>query len=188
MRIAVSGPPGSGKTTVSALVASMLGYELVLVGQVFRQMAEERGIGLEMFGALAEEDETIDRELDRRTVAIAESKDDVVLEGRLTAVLLKKRDIDSIAVYVDAPEEVRASRIAKREGKDPAAVLVEMRNRERSERKRYKAYYGIDASDCKSYDLWLDSRDMTPEELADIIVKEARRRHDENTRQGEEGI
>lgn len=184
MRIAVSGPPGSGKTTVSALVAQILGYELVLVGQVFRQMAGERGVGLEMFGALAEEDETIDKELDTRTVAIAESKEDVVLEGRLTAALLKKRGIPSFTVYVDAPEEIRAGRIAKREGGDAAEVLMDMRTRERSERKRYKAYYGIDPSDCNAYDLWLDSGSMTPDELADIIVKEARRRHGEEARQG----
>lgn len=184
MRIAVSGPPGSGKTTVSALVAHALGYELVLVGQVFRKMAEERGVGLEMFGALAEEDETIDNELDARTVAIAESKEDLVLEGRLTAALLKKKGIPSLAVYVDAPEEIRAARIAKREGGDAAKVLREMRVRERSEKKRYKAYYGIDPSDCNAYDLWLDSGSMTPEELADIITKEARRKHDEDARQG----
>ncbi len=184
MRIAVSGPPGSGKTTVSALVSHIMGYELVLVGQVFRQMAEERGVGLEMFGSLAEEDETIDKELDMRTVAIAESKEDLVLEGRLTAALLKKKGIPSLAVYVDAPEEIRAARIAKREGKDAAVVLREMRIRERSEKKRYKAYYGIDPSDCNAYDLWLDSGSLTPDELADIIVKEARRKHDKDAREG----
>jgi cytidylate kinase len=187
MRIAVSGPPGSGKTTVSELVSQAFGYELVLVGQLFRQMASERGVDLGVFGSLAEEDETIDKELDERTVAIAESKEDVVLEGRLAAALLRRNGIEALTVYVDAPEEVRADRIAKREGKDPQAVLREMRQRERSERKRYKAYYGIDPSSCDSYDLWLDSRDMTPEALADIIVKEARRKHDEDAREGEEG-
>lgn len=188
MRIAVSGPPGSGKTTVSTLVAEMMGYELVLVGQVFRQMAEERKVGLDMFGSLAEEDETIDRELDMRTLRLAESKEDVVLEGRLTAALIRRKGLPALTVYIDASEEVRASRIAQREGREAGPVLAEVRARERSERKRYKAYYGIDPSDRSAYDLWLDSSESTPEELARMIVEEARKRHGEEARQGEEGV
>jgi cytidylate kinase len=71
MRIAISGPPGSGKTTVSEIVSERMGYRLVLVGQIFREMASERGVDLETFGRFAEEDETIDRELDARMVAVA---------------------------------------------------------------------------------------------------------------------
>jgi predicted cytidylate kinase len=188
MRVAVSGPPGSGKTTVAALVAQKLGYELVLVGQIFRKMAEERRVSLELFGSLAEEDETIDKELDMRTIKVAKAKDNIVLEGRLTAALVRKEGVDALTVYIDASEEIRAARIAGREGKDPVKVLNEMRTRERSERKRYKAYYGIDPYECTSYDLRLNSGAMTPEELADIIVEDARRKHDEEARQSEEGI
>ena len=183
MRVAVSGPPGSGKTTVAALVAQRLGYELVLVGQIFRKMAEERGVSLYIFGSLAEEDETIDKELDARTIDAARLRDDVVLEGRLTSALLRKEGIDALTVYIDAPEEVRAERIAGREGKDPRAVLEEMRTRERSERKRYRAYYGIDPNECQSYDLRLNSAELSPEQLADIIVDDARRKHDEEARE-----
>jgi len=183
MRIAISGPPGSGKTTVSELVAKSMGYELLLVGQIFREMASERGIDLEMFDALAEEDETIDKELDIRVMALAMKKEDIVIEGRLTAALMKRKEIPALSVYIDAAEEVRASRIAKREGKPADAVLKDMQIRERSEKKRYKAYYGIDVSDRFTYDLWLESDDKSPQELADIIVAEARGMHDEEARQ-----
>ena len=177
MRIAISGPPGSGKTTVGELVADRMGFELVLVGQLFRQMAVERNMDLAAFGRLAEENETIDRELDDRTVAVAREREDIVIEGRLTGALLKQNGIDALSVLVDATEDVRCSRIAKREEKPAEVVLDEMRRREQSERKRYLAYYGIDPSDSGIYDLCIDSSSKPPEEIADAIIAEAERRY-----------
>lgn len=177
MRIAISGPPGSGKTTVSEIVAERKGFRLVLVGQLFRQMAVERKMDLATFGRFAEEDETIDRELDDRTVAVAMADEDIVIEGRLTGALLKRNGIEAFAVHIDASEEVRCQRIAKREKKSADAVLEGMRKRESSEKKRYFAYYGIDPMDKTIYDLWIDSSDKSAEEIADAIVAKAERRH-----------
>jgi len=177
MRLAISGPPGSGKTTVCSLVAEKLGYKVVLVGQVFRQMALERKMDLVAFGKLAEEDETIDRELDDRMVTIAKESGDIVIEGRLAGALLKNMKVPVFAAYIDASEKVRAQRIAQREQKDPETVLREIQARERSERKRYMAYYGIDPSDRQLYDLWIDSSELPPDNIADIIVHEARRKN-----------
>ena len=175
MRISISGPPGSGKTTICALVAKKLDCEYVLIGQIFRQMASERGVNLEVFGRLAEEDETIDKELDKRMVAIAKANERIVLEGRLTGALLKWHKIPVFTVYVDADEQVRAQRIAQREGVPVDVVTKQMRIRERSEKKRYHAYYGIDPTDRSMYDLWIDSSSLTAEKVADTIVEKARK-------------
>jgi cytidylate kinase/H/ACA ribonucleoprotein complex subunit 4 len=175
MRISISGPPGSGKTTICALVAKKLDSEYVLVGQIFRQMASERNVDLETFGRLAEEDETIDKELDKRMLAIAKANDRIVLEGRLTGPLLRWQKVPVFAVYVDADEQVRAQRIAQREGLPAENVLRHMRIRERSEKKRYHAYYGIDPMDRSVYDLWIDSSKLTAEQVADAIVEKARK-------------
>ncbi len=174
MRIAISGPPGSGKTTICMLVAKRLEYDFVVVGQIFRQMALERKVSLETFGRLAEEDETIDRELDDRMVELAKAKENIVIEGRMAGPILKSRKVPVMAVYVAADEKVRADRIAKREGKDVTIVIREMRTRERSENKRYMAYYGIDPSDRSIYDLWVDSTDLTADNVADVVVEKAR--------------
>jgi cytidylate kinase len=184
MRIAISGPPGSGKTTVSEIVSERMGYRLVLVGQIFREMASERGVDLETFGRFAEEDETIDRELDARMVAVARESTDIVIEGRLTGALMKRFEIPALKVHIEASEEVRSGRIAKREGKPADVILRDMQVRERSETKRYRAYYGIDPSDRMIYDIWIDSSDRTPEEVAEAIVSESNRRCADEASQG----
>lgn len=175
MRIAISGPPGSGKTTICMLVANRLEYDFVVVGQIFRQMALERKMDLAAFGRLAEEDEIIDRELDGRMLEMVKAREDLVIEGRMTGPILKSRKVPVLAVYITASEEVRAERIAEREKKDVETVLSEMRTRERSEKKRYIAYYGIDPGDRSIYDLWVDSSDLAADKVVDIIVEKARK-------------
>ena len=58
MRITISGPPGSGKTTVCKLIAERLDLKVVISGNIFRQMARESRMSLADFGrtelALAE--------------------------------------------------------------------------------------------------------------------------------------
>lgn len=186
MRIAISGPAGSGKTTVCMLVAQRLGYDFVLMGQVFRKMALEREMDLEVFGRLAEENETIDKELDERMLALAKASEDIVLEGRLTGLMLRHHSVPAMAVHISAPEEVRVRRIAQRERKPDEEARKELRMRENSERKRYLAYYGIDLLDASAYDMCIDSSSTPADKIADMIVDKVKEASAKNAREGEE--
>ena len=46
MRITISGPPGSGKTTACTRLSEELGLEAVVFGKVFRQLAAEKNLTL----------------------------------------------------------------------------------------------------------------------------------------------
>jgi len=173
MIVAVGGPPGSGKTTVAERFAQAHAYALVSAGLKFRQMAKDRGLGLEAFGKAAEVDPEIDRSLDHAVLEEILRKDslcrDVIVDGRIQAHLLTLRRIPCFKVLIDAPLRVRAERVGGREKKEPEAAEREISLREASERLRYKTLYGIDLADRSVYDLVIDSSDKTPDQIVELV-------------------
>jgi predicted cytidylate kinase len=171
MRITISGPPGSGKTTVCKLLAERLGIEYVISGNVFRSMAHRLHLSLSEFGRLAKEDPKYDRMIDEDMVSTARGKEDIVLEGRLAAHNLARQSIPAFKVYLDAPPRVRAERIVEREHGGVDRALTEMLEREECEAERYRLWYGIDLGDMGVYDLVVDTSTLTPQEIVDLIVQ-----------------
>jgi cytidylate kinase len=168
MLITVSGPAGSGKSTFAAALADELGYEHVSGGDIFRSLADERGVSVVEFNRLAEKDDQVDRDLDRRLREIASERDEVVLESRLSGWMAG--DHADIKVWLDAPLDVRIERIADREDSDPETARAETVERADSEARRYREYYGIDIDDRSIYDLVLNTARWTPEGELDIVL------------------
>jgi cytidylate kinase len=168
MLITVSGPPGTGKSTAAAAVAEALEYDHVSGGDIFRSLAEERGLTPLEFNRLAEEDPEIDRDLDRRLREIAVQRDDVVLESRLAGWLAG--DHADFRFWLNAPLSVRAQRIADREEKSADRARQETASREESEARRYEEYYGIDIGDRSIYDITMNTARWNESAMIDIFV------------------
>lgn len=165
--VTVSGPPGCGATTVADLLADSLDCQHVSGGDIVRELAAERDMGLTQFLALADENDEIDRVVDRRLQSIARAWGDsgkpFVLQSRLAGWLAGPAA--DFRVWLDAPTEVRMVRKAEGEETDS-----ELRVREVSEIGRFKSYYGIDADDRSFYDLHLNTARWSPETTVDVIL------------------
>jgi cytidylate kinase len=166
MRITISGLPGSGTTTVAKLLSTELSMELISAGEMFRQIANEKKLQLEQFSKLAENNDDFDRQIDEKQGEEAMKRGNVIVEGRLSGFFVSDADLK---IWLKAPVEVRARRIAAREGIAYEEALSSMKNREQSENTRYERYYGINLDDLSIYDLVIDSSMWSERDIVEMI-------------------
>jgi cytidylate kinase len=165
--VTVSGAPGSGVTTLCEGLAEAMGCGYVSGGEVFRRIADDRGVSLRELTAAASASGEIDRELDRRLQQIARewgaADKAFVLESRLAGWLAG--DDADLRIWLDAPEEVRVERTRDRE-----ELAAEMRVREVVDESRYASQYGIDLSDRSIYDLVVNTARWSPEGTLRVVA------------------
>jgi cytidylate kinase len=166
MKITVSGPPGSGTTTLARSIAAKHGFELICAGEMFRDLAKERGLSVAEFGEIAEKDVTIDALIDVRQKEAARVRDNIVVEGRLSGWMVEDADL---RIWLTAPIGCRAKRIAARDGMDEYTARELTLQREESERTRYRNYYRIEIDDLSPYHLAMNSEVWSGEALAAIV-------------------
>jgi len=165
--VTIGGPPGSGKSTAGRLVADRLGLDYRAAGQVFRAEAERRGLSVEAFGHYALAHPEVDRELDRAMQRAA--RPGTLLDGRIQGPLCRRHGIPVYTIVVTAREDERVRRVAQRDHQALAEATARVREREASERERYRRFYGIDL-DREAADLTIDSSDRPPPDVAAAIV------------------
>lgn len=170
VRITVSGLPGSGTTTACKALQERLKIDYVYAGQIFRLLAKEHGMDLTQFGRYCEQNPEVDKKLDDRQLALLH-KDRILIEGRLSGWIADANNIPALKVWLDADVDVRAARIVQREGGEPEARKAEMLEREFSENRRYRSYYGVDLENRDWYDLVVDTDHLTPKEVVEGILE-----------------
>ncbi|MFA5236360.1 MAG: AAA family ATPase [Methanoregula sp.] len=167
MRITVSGLPGSGTTSLSRYLAEHHGFSMISAGEVFRQCAKENNMELAEFGRLAERDPAYDKMIDARQKEIAEQRDNIIIEGRLSGWMVDTADLK---IWLFAPISCRLERIVFRDqiadAETAKAITLE---REQCEAVRYRQYYDIDINDLSIYHLILNSEHWGIGELGAIV-------------------
>lgn len=171
MIITVSGPHGTGKSTYASRLATGLNLRHISAGQLFRQLAKEKGFTLEQFGKLAAEDPTVDRIVDEETMREAE-KGDVVVDGQIAGWVLK--EIADLRIYLTAPESIRLRRIAERDKMDLEEARKQTVQREKVQNERYKKHYGLTVEDRSIYHIILDTSFLPLTETEKVLLTLAR--------------
>ncbi|MGA2914014.1 MAG: (d)CMP kinase [Methanoregula sp.] len=167
MRITVSGLPGSGTTSLSRYLSERHGFSMISAGEVFRQLAKEHAMGLAEFGRLAQENPEFDKMIDARQKEIAEERDNIIVEGRLSGWMVTDADL---RIWLYAPVGCRIRRIVFRDQiADEQTAEQITTEREECEAARYHSYYNIDINDLSIYQIILNSEYWGVEGLGAII-------------------
>lgn len=167
--ITIGGLPGSGTTCTAKRLHESLNLPYVYVGDLFREMARERGITLAEFSAYCEENSEVDRALDKKQEAMLMAGH-LILEGRLAGLISHRQSIPAFKIWLICEKEERVRRVAEREDTKIDEIREYIEERETSEKKRYRAYYDIDLDDLTHYDIVVDTTHNSPVEVENIIL------------------
>ena len=173
MRITISGKAGTGKSTVAKLLSERLNLKHYSIGDLMRAMASEKKMSLLELNKLAENDKSIDFELDEKLKELGKTKDNFIVDGRLTAFFIPNADFK---IFLEADDKVRAERILKdnrqhEKSQNIKEAISIIRKREESEKKRYKRYYGVDYTDKRLYNFVIETTNLMPNEVVGKIME-----------------
>jgi len=177
MNISITGNLGSGKSSVAKILKER-GYEIFSTGNIFRQLAMEKGVSVEEFNRQVNEaakrgDRSVDKMIDDTTTKISEERDNIVIDSRLAwhfapksfkVFLITDINESSRRVFHDS---VRAKSESYKSQEECKRALI---NRQKLETVRYKEIYDIDYYDMSNYNLIIESTNALPEEIAQEIL------------------
>ncbi len=178
--ITIAGRPGSGKSSTAKGLAKELGYQHFSSGDVFRELAKERGVDVLQANLSAENNAEIDHLVDGRLREIYKTKDNMVIDSRIAWHWMP----GSFKVFLNLDLEIAAARILRvleqRKGvnedipKDVKKYASALKNRLESENRRYKQLYDINPANLDNYDLVVDTDQNQLEEVIQAVLSNYR--------------
>lgn len=186
MIITLSGLPGSGKSTVAIRLAETLGWPRYYMGQLWRDLARQRGITLPELQAEAERDSAIDKMIDEKVKSLGAAEGNCIIESRTAFHFIPQ----AFKIFLTVNPHEGARRIlgdvqsgnARNEGANLKTIddLIHSNEaRMSSDRKRYQQYYQLDVFDPKQFDFVLDTTGKDKEEVFALVLAAVKARQTE---------
>lgn len=169
--VAISGDLGSGKSTVASILAQRTGGRLISTGTLQRSIAAQRGISTLQANLDAEDDESIDEQIDGVLVKEGQTGPPTVFDSRMAWHFVPS----ALKIHIVVAPDVGAERIQNRTGStaeqydDVIAAQVAAEARAASEQARFLSKYQVDISRLSNYDLVIDSSDATQDDIIALI-------------------
>jgi cytidylate kinase len=161
--ITIAGSPGSGKSSTARAIASALGFQHYSSGDLFRQLAAQRGESVEATNISAEIQRDIDHKVDALLQEMYRTEDKLVIDSRMAWHWMPS----SFKVFLLLDPDTAARRIfahLQREGRisEDANSVEEVRKsidrRFESEQKRYRALYSVNFTDPLNFDIVVNTK------------------------------
>lgn len=172
MNITITGNLGSGKSSVCKELEKA-GFTIVSAGDIFREIAEEKGMTVIELNEAAKSDRQIDDLLDNRSIELGKKMDHTVFDSRLAWHFVE----NSFKVFLLADTEEAAERVfaganrSAEEYRDVSEARAGLESRAKLEQERFSKLYGIDYYDGSNYDLVIESSAASPEQIAQEIIR-----------------
>jgi len=170
--VVISGPPGSGSTSVAKEVAKRMHFGYFVPGKLHKKLSkskEESKAALEAWQTKKGKSKKTHEERDKLQIKKAK-KGNIVICGKLSIHFLK--EMSDYKIWLDVPLKVRARRTAKRDGIGVSKAIKEIRKRQNIERKEWKRIYGFDYFYQKKIaDFVFDSSELTLKHTANKIIR-----------------
>lgn len=176
--ITIAGALGAGKSSTAKRLASELEYRHFSSGDMFRQIAKERGLSIEQINKTAELEVAIDHDVDAWLRKLGEDTK-LVIDSRLAYHWIP----NSFKVYLNVDSRVAVERIfaqiqsTGRESQKAQSIeelTAATDARKEMERSRYAQLYQIDTTDLTPFDLVIDTTNHPLDEVVQIILDKFR--------------
>ena len=174
--VCICGMAGSGKSTLAKRLAENYGFKYYSGGDALKAIAVEKGYkpfergwweskeGMR-FLENRNRDLKFDKMVDKKLLELAE-QGNVILDSWTMPWLLNK----GFKIWLEASEEQRAKRIAKRDGISVEEALKALKTKEEKTKAIYRKLYGFSlGEDFTPFHLILDTNNLKAEEVFQIL-------------------
>lgn len=170
--ISLAGDIASGKGAVSKILAEKLNYTIYRNGEYFRKLAGQMNMSVKDFNIYVEAHPDIDLQIEQSAKEYAQRNDNLLIDARLGWYAVPH----SFKIYLKVDLSVAAKRVMLDDTRGNVESYTSLNQAEKEiyerfklENERYYKLYNVRKDDMTNYDLVIDTTNLTPEEVSEII-------------------